>query len=113
VHGRPLTAAVASRAEAGLPRPPMVHGPHSSQRFADAPGGSSVNGNFTGAGATAAHQSSGDRFINRAIAPVAPTAAEPIRTRSATPSLDLNGVADQVYQLLVRRLASERLRKGL
>jgi hypothetical protein len=40
-------------------------------------------------------------------------AGEPILHRSAPSTPDINGVADQVYQMLVRRLASERLRKGI
>jgi hypothetical protein len=44
----------------------------------------------------------------------APAAAsETNNNRTAAPNLDINGVVDQVYQMLVRRLSSERQRKGL
>jgi hypothetical protein len=46
-------------------------------------------------------------------AAVPAVAAETNGNRMATPSLDINSVVDQVYQMLVRRLSSERQRKGL
>jgi len=110
----PPRLSVPARAEAGLPPPAVVHGPQHIQRSADVIGGPSFHGT-----------SGGGRFVNRMTASARPQAGnvsaaapphgagEPILHRSAPSTPDINGVADQVYQMLVRRLASERLRKGI
>jgi hypothetical protein len=106
----------------------MVHGPHSVQRVADASGGqrfSSQEGlNESPRNLTGSSRGS-ERFVNRAIAPGGPNASSPSvaalpqgaaeakRPRSSASDIDVSGVVDQVYQMLVSRLASERLRKGL
>ena len=132
--------AVAVQASAvGLPRSAMVHGPQPVQRFADALGGPSSSRTMANSGdrltayppgaretgRSLADGSGNGRLVDRmtaagasrasnsSAAPPPPGAGQSKQNRPPAPSPDINGVVDQVYQMLVRRLASERLRKGL
>jgi hypothetical protein len=119
------------RAEAGSPRPAMVHGLPTVQRHASAGSGDSRS---TAAGASGLSETGrngqpvfggDDRSVHRVIATAATDvgrsrpaalpqqAVESGRQRSPVSNPDVNGMVDQVYQMLVRRLASERMRKGL
>jgi hypothetical protein len=134
-----LPAVAVQASVVGLPRPAMVHGPHPVQRFADALGGPSSSRTTANSGdrltayppgaretgRSLADGSGNGRLVNRMAAasapragnssavPPAPGAEQSKPNRPPAPSPDINGVVDQVYQMLVRRLASERLRKGL
>jgi hypothetical protein len=125
-----------------LPRPSIVHRPHSVQRSSATLGSPGFSGSFAVGGPRLSAQPEAPadmgrnmlqdavgrgRFIDSALgaaglgggrsetAASAPggQGAENSRRRPQTPNLDINGVVDQVYQMLVRRLASERQRKGL
>jgi hypothetical protein len=107
----------------------MVHAPYSIQRYADAIGGPLAGGGFPNVGKLGGNLSdvsyTGSLFINRELSPGPPSAgnssppaatngaAGQMADRSANSNLDMNGVVEQVYQMLVRRLASERQRKGI
>ena len=128
--------AVQVQAQSALPRPVLVYGPQPVQRAASV-GATSFPGAFAGAREMVVHAGAksgassgtpapelperGD-LINRAVdANGRPSAVEgggvlpAVGTRGRVPSagIDVNRVADQVYHLLVRRLDSEKQRKGL
>jgi len=135
---RPLLSASAN-SETGLRRSAIVHGQHPIQRSFDATDRRPTGSRFTGAGVHLERlpQSSaviernvsngsqrGGTTVNRAPMPgvvASPNPAPPpppapagaTGGRSGPSNVDISGLADQVYQILIRRLSSERQRKGV
>ena len=121
----------------GVRRLPIVHGVHPIQRSFDGTDRRPPGGRPTGAGIHLARlsQSSapieqnvsngsqrGSAIVSRTPVPgvadgpnPAPPPPPPAATsgRPAAENIDISALADQVYQMLIRRLSSERQRKGV
>jgi hypothetical protein len=103
----------------------MVHGPVPVQRFANpigmAAGALESVGSQWASGAASSLGEVGRNALGGAIShlnPFNPAAAARGMAASsggkpAGPPVDIHGVTEQVYQLLVKRLGSEKQRKGL
>jgi hypothetical protein len=121
----PPVASVAPTAHTPAHRPEMVHGPVPVQRFANqigmAAGALESVGSQWGSGAASSLGEAGRNALGGAIShlnPFNPAAAAHGMAASrggkpAAPPVDIHGVTEQVYQLLVKRLGSEKQRKGL